>query len=422
MRSLAVSLLLTAALFSGVVMGVMIVTRLSEPAVPPDSPTIQSLRAALAKDSSNEGLKEALREEDQQARQNFFTHRRRLATGAYLLLAGLAATVICARWYASLERKTPQPTTPAEREDADRWLARRRRNIVAVAVVSVVVLAGLLIFGLAGGPPIPPAPAAGRPCRKPSRRPPRCQRRRGERLQGELAAIPRPRRHRHGQGRRLAAEMGRRDRREYRLENPGPDAGQQLAGALGRPAVPHGRRRRPAGSLLLLARLRQAALANADLRGSRRREGGGHPAAAGHRLRLADAGDRRRARSTRRSPAPTSRRWISTARSSGRATWGSRKTRRTVPTAAPLPCSSTRTRSSSSSTAAWSRPTACPPCWRWTRRPARRSGARRGRSAAAGARRSSSPSPDAPSWSPTAARGSSRTIRTTARNSGAAPG
>ncbi len=36
MRSLAVSLLLTAALFSGVVMGVMLVTRLAEPAVPPD--------------------------------------------------------------------------------------------------------------------------------------------------------------------------------------------------------------------------------------------------------------------------------------------------------------------------------------------------------------------------------------------------
>ncbi len=161
MRTIAVSLLLTAALFSGVVMGVMIVTRLAEPAVPPDTPTLLTLRAALAQDSSNEVLKEALREEDQQARQDFFTHRRRLAVGAYLLLAGLAATVICARWYASLERKTPRPTPPAEREDADRWLARRRRNIIAVAVVSVAVLVGFLIFGLAGGPPIAPAPFAG---------------------------------------------------------------------------------------------------------------------------------------------------------------------------------------------------------------------------------------------------------------------
>jgi outer membrane protein assembly factor BamB len=160
MRSLAVSLLLTTALFSGIVMGVMIVTRLLEPPTPPDSPTIQSLRAALAKDTNNEALKQALREEDQRARQSFFTHRRRMATGAWLLLAGLAATVICARWYASLERKTPQPTKPAEREDADRWLTRQRRNIVAVAAVSVVVLVGLLIFGLAGGPPIAPPSAA----------------------------------------------------------------------------------------------------------------------------------------------------------------------------------------------------------------------------------------------------------------------
>jgi outer membrane protein assembly factor BamB len=163
MRSLAVALVLTTALFSGVVMGVMLITRLSEPAVPPDSPTLQSLRAALAKDSDNEALKEALRREDQQVRQSFLMRRRRLAVGAYLLLAGLAATVICARWYVSLERKTPRPTTPAQREDADRWLALRRRNIVAVAIVGVVVLLGLLIFGLAGGPAIPPAPAAASP-------------------------------------------------------------------------------------------------------------------------------------------------------------------------------------------------------------------------------------------------------------------
>jgi outer membrane protein assembly factor BamB len=161
LRALAVSLLLTTALFSGVVMGVMLITRLSEPAVPPDSPALQSLRAALAKDSENEGLKEALREEDQQVRQSFFAHRRRLAAGACLLLAGLAATVICARWYASLEWKTPRPTPPAEREDADRWLAGRRRNIIAVAVISIAVLLGLWVFGIAGGPPIPPAPAAG---------------------------------------------------------------------------------------------------------------------------------------------------------------------------------------------------------------------------------------------------------------------
>jgi len=162
MRSLAVALMLTAALFSGVVMGVMLITRLSEPAVPPDSPTLQSLRAALAKDSDNEGLKEALRQEDQQVRQSFLMRRRRLAAGAYLLLAGLAATVICAQWYVSLERKTPRPTTPAQREDADRWLARQRRNLAAVATVSVVVLLGLLIFGLAGGPAIPPASSAGK--------------------------------------------------------------------------------------------------------------------------------------------------------------------------------------------------------------------------------------------------------------------
>ena len=212
MRSLAVSLLLTTALFSGVVMGVMLVTRLSEPAAPPDSPTIQSLRAALAKDSENEALKEALREEDQQARQSFFTHRRRLATGAYLLLAGLAATVLCARWYASLERKTPQAddagrargrgplARPAAAEYRRRGHRRRRRS-PRIADLRTrrrpADSAGAL--RRTGGAENPPA----------VRRDPAA---RGERLQGELAAVPRPRRHRPGQGRRLAAEMGRRDR------------------------------------------------------------------------------------------------------------------------------------------------------------------------------------------------------------------
>lgn len=108
-RSLAVALMLVAALFSGVVMGVMIATHVSEPPTPPDSPTLQSLRALLVKNPASEELKDALRQEDQRARQGFFTHRKRLAVGAWMLLAGLTATVICARWYASLDQKAPAP-------------------------------------------------------------------------------------------------------------------------------------------------------------------------------------------------------------------------------------------------------------------------------------------------------------------------
>src|SRR3989304_4577888 len=63
----------------------------------------------------SEELKEALRQEDERVRQGFFTHRHRLAAVAWMLLVGLAVTVICARWYAALDKKVPLPSTPAER-------------------------------------------------------------------------------------------------------------------------------------------------------------------------------------------------------------------------------------------------------------------------------------------------------------------
>lgn len=150
-RSLAVALMLVAALFSGVVMGIMIATHVSEPPTPPDSPTLQSLRALLVKNPGSEELKDALRQEDQRARQGFFTHRKRLAAGAWMLLVGLAATVICARWYAALDKKSPSPSTPAERADAVRWLAERRRRLIALGAAGAVLLAVVFAFALAGG-------------------------------------------------------------------------------------------------------------------------------------------------------------------------------------------------------------------------------------------------------------------------------
>ncbi len=162
-RSLAVSLMLVCALYSGAVIGVMVATYFAEPAVPPDSPTLQSLRALLVKNPASEELKDALRQEDQRVRQGFFTHRRRLAVGAWMLLVGLAATVVCARWYASLDPKTPRPSSPAERASVQRYLAQRRRTLVAIGGAGGVLLAVGLIFALIGGRPIsapPPAAAA----------------------------------------------------------------------------------------------------------------------------------------------------------------------------------------------------------------------------------------------------------------------
>jgi outer membrane protein assembly factor BamB len=159
-RSLAVALLLVCALFSGVVIGAMIAAYAVGPAVPPDSPTLQSLRAMLVKEPNNEGLKDALRQEDQRVREGYFTQRRRVAAGAWLLLAGLAATVACARWYAALDKRTPRPTPPAERAGVEGYLARRRRTMLAVGGAGVALLALGATFTLIGGPPIPAPTAA----------------------------------------------------------------------------------------------------------------------------------------------------------------------------------------------------------------------------------------------------------------------
>ncbi len=171
-RSLAVTLMLVCALFSGVVIGVMVATYASEPTAPPDSATLQSLRAMLVKNPGSEELKNALRQEDQRVREGYFTHRRRLAVGAWMLLVGLAATVVCARWYASLDPKTPQPSSPAERASVGGYMAQRRRALAAIGGAGVVVLGVGVTFALIGGRPVsapipvvkaPPPPSVPQP-------------------------------------------------------------------------------------------------------------------------------------------------------------------------------------------------------------------------------------------------------------------
>ncbi len=171
-RSLAVTLMLVCALFSGIVIGVMVATYAAEPTAPPDSATLQSLRAMLVKNPASEELKDALRQEDQRVREGYFTHRSRLAVGAWMLLVGLAATVVCARWYAALDPKTPQPSSPAERASVGGYMAQRRRTLAAVGGAGVVLLGVGVTFALIGGQPVsapvpvvkaPPPPSVPQP-------------------------------------------------------------------------------------------------------------------------------------------------------------------------------------------------------------------------------------------------------------------
>jgi len=157
-RFCALGLLLVAALFCGIVMGVMSAANFAETGdPPPDSAAIQRLREQLQKRPDDGEIKEAIRREDRRLRQAYFHRVRTLAGGAFLLLAGAAAVVLCARWYASLDPVKVTPSDLAQRSDPDRWLSSRRRSLLAVAVTAGLVGIALLVMSFAGGSSFPRA-------------------------------------------------------------------------------------------------------------------------------------------------------------------------------------------------------------------------------------------------------------------------
>jgi len=164
LRSLAVMLLLVAALFSGAVAGALAMLWLSQPVVRPDTSALDALRAQLRRTPENEALKDLLRREDARLRRQYLLYQRRLRTGALLLLVGVAAAVAAARWYAALDPQPVRPSTPAERQDTERWVARRRRQMAAIGLAALAATGLWFALGTAGGPDLPePAPKGSPP-------------------------------------------------------------------------------------------------------------------------------------------------------------------------------------------------------------------------------------------------------------------
>ena len=155
-RYFALGMLAVAALFSGLVIGVMVTAHFAEEGdPPPESPTMQELGVLLQKYPGSNEIKEAIRREDQRLRNDYFTRRRLMSAGAFLLLGGLAAAVICARWYAALDKRTPMPSVLSERTGEDKWLAMRRRSLVAVGALAGSLVVALLIMSFVGGGAFP---------------------------------------------------------------------------------------------------------------------------------------------------------------------------------------------------------------------------------------------------------------------------
>ena len=153
-RFLALALLLVSALFAGTIIGVLLITHFTEEGEPPPgSETFQELSALLQKHPDADEIRDALRREDLRVREDYFTRRRLVRVGSFLLLAGLAAVVVCARWYASLDPRTPGPRSLAERMDDTRWLRSRRRTLTALAAIGGLVGAAALAMAVIGGSP-----------------------------------------------------------------------------------------------------------------------------------------------------------------------------------------------------------------------------------------------------------------------------
>jgi len=152
MRFLAMGLLAVFSLFTGAVAGALVLASLSEPEKPPASETLQSLQALLEKNPDDDALKEAIRVEDLRLRREFQRNRRRMKTGAYLLVFGLAAAVACARWYAALDRRRPTVRPVGERLDEERWIERRRVRLGGLLGLTAALALGVLMMHLVGIP------------------------------------------------------------------------------------------------------------------------------------------------------------------------------------------------------------------------------------------------------------------------------
>jgi hypothetical protein len=108
-RFAAIGLTVLAALFSGVVIGVLISVSLADPdSGIPQSGLLTELKDISAKQPALGKLKEAIRVEDKRLRDAHATRRHTTHGGIALLVVGLACMVAAGRWYIRLDARLPK--------------------------------------------------------------------------------------------------------------------------------------------------------------------------------------------------------------------------------------------------------------------------------------------------------------------------
>lgn len=137
------AIVLTAAV-GGVYSTIVIVVLLGHalqraPKVPTDLPEYVAIKQELAQHPQDAGLRERLRQFDQQIRLDYFRSQRFLTVGTWLLLAGVGVTLVAVTWLASLRRPLPQPVSPPPGFDPE--LRVRRFSLISVTVLVLAIAA-----------------------------------------------------------------------------------------------------------------------------------------------------------------------------------------------------------------------------------------------------------------------------------------
>ncbi len=113
---------------------------------PLNSPKFQAVKERLNENPADDALKQEIRTLDLQLRQAYFQHRWLTQWGAWLLLGGIAATLICAKIAGVIRRRLPQPHPGTGPEDLDEHInGISRWSIAALALTTALCTLGMYV-------------------------------------------------------------------------------------------------------------------------------------------------------------------------------------------------------------------------------------------------------------------------------------
>ncbi len=106
---------------------------------PLDNPVLLELKEQFDTDPDNTNMAEQIRAMDLMARKAYFSSRRQIEIGSYLLLAGAIVFVFCQRLIAGEEKSTP--SVPGEKTDP---LLRQKRGRQLILISATVITVGAI--------------------------------------------------------------------------------------------------------------------------------------------------------------------------------------------------------------------------------------------------------------------------------------